>query len=304
MTRIIENTTSQSRTADRPIPVAVPDPRECLLELARRPGTPPGRPMPHRNMERTYGEPSLMAGASPLIWGPATFVLPAEGDAIRPVVTFRRALGTCSFLSVKSGRTQVGEGPHEFHALQALEVDPNVADYQCQPFSVRWDTSEGPRAYTPDIIVALTDGTLEVWEVKADWSYFHDPEYAEKITYARTALAGINVGFREVVAEHLERPRIAAFNIARVFNHRFTQILPTDEQAVADALACRGGEAPLSTIEEALHPDPRIARAKADALLCRRRIVFSLTAPVIADTLVTAAAPPPGDLRDIRNLGL
>jgi hypothetical protein len=213
-------------------------------------------------------------------------------------------LDTYSFLSVKNRRTQLGEGVNEFHALQALEVATGVVDYQCQPFSIRWETSEGPRAYTPDVVVAFADGSVEAQEVKADWSYFHDPEYAEKIAYARTALAGIDVGFRKVVPQELERPRIAAFNIARVFNNRFTRVLPADEQAVADALACRGGEAPLGTIEETLHPDPRIARAKADAMLCRRRIVFSLTAPVTGETVVTAPIPPLGHARDIRRIGL
>lgn len=303
MTEFQETPTGSDAPSDL-ISVTVPHPLDCIAERARKTGNPHSWQSRLTAQSADYLSGRDIAASSPLEWGPATIVLPSEGNGVRATVTYRRVIGTFSFLSQKAGRTQTGEGPHELHTAQRLEVLPHVVDYQCQGVGLRWETSAGPRGYISDFIVGFADDTVEAWEVKANWADFHDPEYAEKISYARTALASIGVGFRQVVAEELDRPAVTAFNIARAFNNRFTQILPRDADAVADALARRGGEAPMGEIEDALHPDRRIARAKADALLCRRQLVFSLTAPVIADTPVTAPPALPAGLRDIRSLDL
>src|SRR4051794_6849651 len=94
------------------ISIVIPDARECFRD---------GRP--------TATEPHFLNGralnaASPLEWGPPTFEFPKNGNAMREAVTYRRVISTFSCLSLKSRRTQVGEGPHEYRALQYLEILP------------------------------------------------------------------------------------------------------------------------------------------------------------------------------------
>lgn len=274
------------------ISIVIPDARDCFRD---------GRPGP---IEPHFLNGRALSAASPLDWGPPTFEFPENGNAMREAVTYRRTISTFSCLSLKSCRTQTGEGPHEYRALQHLEVLPDVVDYQMQAVTLRSETSAGSRAYTPDVWILLADGSEEAWEIKGHWRYFHDPEYAEKLAYAETAFAEIGVRFRRVVGAELDRSRTEAFNITRAFHNRFTKTGPHDVEAALDGLARRGGEAPMGQVQEALHPDRRIARAKANALLCRRQIVFSLAAPITADTPVTAPPPLPADLRDIRNLNL
>lgn len=224
--------------------------------------------------------PDVTTAVSPN-WGAGTVesVIPASS------VTFHRRRGSFQALSVKTGRTISGIGPHELAQSEELEVDPYCVDFDLQGLNVWW--KDGP-SYTPDYHAHHAIKGLVAGEVKAHASYFADPQYAPIMTNAARTFPAVGIAFDKVDASALHANVVRRRNVRRAYGDRFTTFSPAQRDNVLAAID-RDGEVPLGRIHNILGNDPRVGQQIVHALLCRRLLAYNLDLPVTAVTTVRAA---------------
>ncbi|MBX9860504.1 MAG: hypothetical protein K2Y20_13085 [Sphingomonas sp.] len=237
--------------------------------------------------------PDLTTGASPN-WGAGTVksVVPASS------VTFHRRSGSFQALSVKTGRTISGIGPHELAQSEELEADPFCVDFDLQGLNICW--KDGP-SYTPDYHAHNAVRGLVAGEIKAHASYFADPEYATIMTNAARTLSSVGIAFDKIDASALHENVVRRRNVRRAYGDRFTGFSPRQRDDVLAAID-RDGEVPLGRIHNILGNDPRVGQQIVHAFLCRRVLAYDLDLPVTPVTTVRAAprASADYDIRAIR----
>lgn len=216
-------------------------------------------------------------------------------------VTFRKATSTFSFLSLKNGRTQSGEGPHEFGNAIEKEVDPFYVDYQLHGLRIHYEAPDGPRFYTVDCVASTASGEIVAEEVKASISYFAEPSYAAHVKGAAGALGKVGITFSKVTGDDLQKAKRRNCNLKRAFSERFTSFSQAQVGRVTDIIIASGPSgAPMGKVEEALRVDPRLTRPMVNAMLCARHLSFNLGAPFQGDLPVHFAPQAPTALPDIR----
>lgn len=224
--------------------------------------------------------PDVTTGPAPA-WGAGTVMSIAAASA----VTFHRRSGSFQALSVKTGRTISGIGPHEMVQSEELEVDPIWVDFELQGLNVTW--GDGP-SYTPDFHGHHAGSGIVAGEVKAHRSYFENPEYAPIMSHAARTFPSVGIGFQKVDASLLHANVVRRSNVRRAYCDRFTEFSPAQSERVLDAIDSEG-EVALGRIHNILGNDPRTSQQIVHALLCRRLLAYDLDLPVNAATTVRAA---------------
>lgn len=247
----------------------------------------------HPHWNGLTSEPAIAAG--PVAnWGPGVVT------SFEPplAITFHRRSGSFAGLSAKTGETMSGIGPHEQAQAEELEVDPVWSDFRLQGGVITWTDGH----YTFDFLAHHVVDGLVAGEVKADASWFLDPDYAVLMANAARTLAGVGIVFRKVHGGALHGNVVRRRNVRRAYCNRFTSVPDSRRQAVEAELA-DGREMRLGDVHRILGNDPRASQQLVDALMVNRVLTYDLDLPVHDDTVVRAA-PPVGDHADIRNLEL
>jgi hypothetical protein len=201
-------------------------------------------------------------------------------------VTFHQKKGSFAGLSRKARCVVSGIGPHEYAKWKDLETDPNIVSFLLQGLRSVW----AEHSYTCDWVAHDALAGLVAGEVKADQSYFHDPDYSITMCNAAEAFTAAKIDFRKETGPNIRGSSQRRRNVNSAFRDRFTHYDRTQEGLVRDRLS--SGDVALGELEEHLHKTPETARSIVHAMLCTRVLAFDLNLPVGPDTIVTAAPVP------------
>lgn len=226
----------------------------------------------------------------------ATLVLTKDGAPIRSIITGRRHITTGSYASRKAGRGLPYESMAERALFMQSEVDPDVVDYRAQPFRFEFAIDGQKRSYIVDCVRLLSDGTIEVVEVKHDARSLRDPDYVAKLQAVRLICERVGWRFRVVLQKALRTSR-AFDDIVDIQSWRFTSFGQADVFCVATAID--QGVTSLGDLAEALSrlASPEyplramaVAIAKLKAMVVKRVVRFDLSHPLSLKTKVALVA--------------
>lgn len=288
--------------AATPFLVTVPDPLACMPAAQRRFG---GRAHEHPVYAGPIASPAPITGSSDITFRKAT----VESRPNAQFVSFHGTQSSFSSFSPKTGRLVSGLGPHEHAWRKELDVDPRWVDFEMQGLNVHLgadgdhdnDDDDDARGYRADWIAVDWDGVVHAGEIKADLSYFWDPDYAAKLTAVEGALGKIAINFHRVTGKAMRANSRRVLNIDRAYGDAFTTVTLAQADAINSALSNERNPVPLGRVEEAIGGTPASARAIVHAALCRRMLNYDLDGIVNRDTPVEAVRTP-DVIIDIRSI--
>ncbi|MEL0254124.1 MAG: hypothetical protein VW935_19625 [Novosphingobium sp.] len=224
--------------------------------------------------------------------------------SIEPVhqVTFRKKKSTFAFLSLKNGRTQTGESYWELLRAKALEVDPAILDYQSSALRMIFSNDDGDRRYTADMLAIDDCGRVMVEEVKASWSYFRQPDYAQLMAEVQSACDASSLQLNRITGDNLESDRRRSYNISRAFDDRFAAFDITHEDLVSNAFAKSGGAIEFGDIASSLGLSWQHSLTILNALMCQRLVAYDLGECVCPDLQILCPSPTVAATADIRSI--
>jgi hypothetical protein len=199
----------------------------------------------------------------------AIAMLTERGDRnpIRPVATGRRNRPVGTFPSIKCGRAIPWESYAELHAIYLAEVDTNVLHYRSQPHTLR--VSGSLRAYTPDLELTLSDGSIEIVEVKSQRFDLLTDDYTSKLSAAENFYDTMGWKFRQLdMSKVVGTPHFEAVSVIQ--SYRRTMVTTSDTFLISKLFACRS-TLPMWELTDA-YPHPVGGLAKACAMIVRRMI--------------------------------
>ncbi len=215
-------------------------------------------------------------------------VLPESGRPIRSILTGRRIQTTGSYASRKAGRSQVFESMTERSFFMHCEVDTRVVDYRAQPFRFEFELDGKWRTYIADCVRLLSDGQVEVVELKSDLRDLKDADYQAKLERVRRLCRLLGWRFTIVRRRHLERSSVVQRNIEFVQQDRLTDFDDIDIYRVTDAL--EDGPLPFSEVVGALGRGV-VGAAILRAMVVARIVEIDLLRPLNDDTFVRLLQP-------------
>jgi len=245
-------------------------PPPSLLDAILAPLTKPGR--------QTQGRTILPS---------ATVVMTPDGSPIRSVITGRRVMVTGFYSSRKAGRALPYEGMNEQALLKRCEVETAVVDYRSQPFRFELVIDGAKRIYIADCVRLLSDGSVEVLEVKGRLKQLSPPEYVEKLNLVREICERLGWQFRILSHRHLYEPEVVYANIDLIQSRRTVRFDQIQAYRALEVIEREGGAAPLGRVADAIATRP-LGMAIAQAMMVRRLLSIDLTRPLNADSKVTA----------------
>lgn len=225
----------------------------------------------------------------------ATLVTTRDGSPIRSIITGRRRVTTGSYTSRKAGRSLPYESMGERALFMESEVDTDVVDYRAQPFRFEFLGDGQKRIYIVDCVRLLSDGSIEIVEVKHDAKGLRDPDYAAKLQAVKLICERIGWRFRVVLQKAL-RTSQAFDDIVDIQSWRFTNFSKGDVFRVAstlgnDALALGDLADVLGTLAPSSgHGGRALAVAKLKAMVVQRIVRFDLSEPLSPRTKVALVA--------------
>lgn len=226
----------------------------------------------------------------------ATLVLTKDGAPIRSIITGRRHITTGSYASRKAGRGLPYESMAERALFMQSEVDTDVVDYRAQPFRFEFVSNGQKRTYIVDCVRLLSDGTIEVVEVKHDARSLRDPNYTAKLHAVRLICERVGWRFRVVLQKALRTSR-AFDDIVDIQSWRFTDFGQADVFCAGTTIG--QGVTSLGDLAAALSrltpsEDPfgskAVAIAKLKAMVVKRIVRFDLSNPLSLQTKVAMVA--------------
>lgn len=212
-------------------------------------------------------------------------VFTPDGRPIRTIITGRRHIVTGSYASRKAGRAMPFESMIEQQFFMHSEVDTGVADYRAQPFRFEFTLDGAKRTYIVDCVRLLSDGRIEVVEVKNDRRALRDEAYAQKLERVAEICSRLNWQFRVVYREELDEPPTRNANILEIQSRRHARFSDADVYVALDLIERLGGQAPLGLLAEKLGDRIRGAAA-IQAMMVQRLVEIDLIAPLGADSAV------------------
>jgi hypothetical protein len=81
-------------------------------------------------------------------------------------------------MSEKAGRVYA-RSSYEKRVLRALDAHPEVISVEVEPLSIPYEYGGTLRQYIPDLLVTLTGGIRELWEIKPE-RFLAEPQNAAK----------------------------------------------------------------------------------------------------------------------------
>jgi hypothetical protein len=220
-------------------------------------------------------------------WHNPRLLTDPRGGPVRINMTYRNSFATSADFSPTIGADVYAEGPFEGIYRSILTTDYETAEFQFQICTIHWTTKEGEdRRYTLDG-GRITAAGREIWfEIKADGSYFHDPDIADVLDQAERELARYDIELDRVDGSKLlDRVKLRIIN--SIIRHRNVPFGTNDVINAHAAIDRHGGIAPFGAVAEKLHASRRQAEAMMSAMLIRRAIGFLVVRPVTPDTPVT-----------------
>lgn len=267
---------------------------------AYAPGTPSGsRPWPIRYATQSADlEAALFAPALDRVGRPSAntltagkIVFPTSGGPIRTIVTGRRHIVTGSYASRKARRAMPFEGMNERLFFMHSEVDTSVVDYRAQPFRFEFTIDGVGRTYIVDCVRLLSDGRIEVVEVKNDRRALRDDHYLEKLGQVAATCTGLGWDFRVVLREELENPRARLGNIELIQSRRHTRFTSADVYVALESIEQAGGRISMGKLAEELG-DVHRGRAILQAMMVHRLVEIDLSKPLGSETSVSIPSSP------------
>lgn len=267
-------------------PIRIPHPDECFPPLPKL------RPRWERRRDRRDAGRRSIPRPMREGWQAPRFAAAPDLGHTRINFTYRNALDTSAGYGEKPGRAQYYEGPHEAALSRLFEMSTKIVDYQFQPLRTTWLTSTSQLVvYSTDVLFECDDGTLGAGEIKANSSYFEEPDTRDMLDLFEAALDGVGVGFARICGNELGG-EVGSRTIKDMFDARRTAFAQRD---VARAQACierEDGMAPLGKVVEALGVRWHLALAMTSAMMVQRHIAIDLSRPPMPDSLVTIPGTP------------
>lgn len=183
--------------------------------------------------------PAAEAGTWNYFNAPATLVSSPDGHPIRSIITGRKTCVTGAYASLKAGRSLPYESMNERAFFMHSEVDIRVVDYRAQPFRLEFKVSGTQRAYIPDCVRLLSNGAVEIVEVKNDRRALRDPDYVLKIDTAKAIFQSVGWHFRIVYSHELFEPPHRWQTILDIQSWKTAHVSQRDIFTVAAALRLR-----------------------------------------------------------------
>lgn len=266
---------------------------------AREPSGPRPWPIGHtghsRDLESALFAPALKrvgtSSADALTTG--RIVFPTSGGPIRTIVTGRRHIVTGSYASRKACRAMPFEGMNERLFFMHSEVDTSVVDYRAQPFRFEFTIDGARRTYIVDCVRLLSDGRIEVVEVKNDRRALRDDHYLEKLNRVAETCTALGWDFRVVLREGLENPRVRLENIELIQSRRHTRFTSADVYVALESIEQAGGRISMGKLAEGLG-DAHRGRAVLQAMMVHRLVEIDLSKPLGPESSVSLPSSPRG----------
>jgi hypothetical protein len=172
-------------------------------------------------------------------------------------------------------------------ALMICEIEPAVVDFRSQ--HIRFDLllDGAPRAYFPDIITLMHDGSIVVVEVKKDGRWQSDVDYRNKIGTVRDLCTDLGWRFEVWTQTRMAPCSRVRDNIAQIQMQRFIGIDEVQSSMVERALEANGGALSVGRIKRTLGG----VLGAADfvrGLMCRGVLTLPLDELVCDSTIATA----------------
>lgn len=197
-----------------------------------------------------------------------------DGGPMRPIATGRRRRPVGCYYSFKCGHASPWESRNELHGLYHAEVRFDVVTYRAQPHTLEMIHDGRKRKLTPDLELTLSDGRIEVIEIKGEFDALTDPDYSAKLEMAHYVYDSIGQTFRVVERKELEaQPRFKA--IEEIQNYRRTAITAGDMFLIS-SLFKASDIVSLGDIKGA-YGNAIVGMAKAYAMMVRRVIEIDIT---------------------------
>ncbi len=217
----------------------------------------------------------------------AIVVMTPDGSPIRSVITGRRPMVTGFYTSRKAGRALPYEGMNEQALLKRSEVETSVVNYRSQPFRFELVIEGTKRIYIADCVRLLSDGSIEVLEVKGRLKQLPPPEYVEKLSLVREICDRLGWQFRILGHRQLFEPEVVYANIDLIQRRRTVPFDQIQAYRALEMIERAGGEVPLGQLADAVASRPQ-GMAIAQAMMVRRLVSIDLTRPLNADSNVIA----------------
>lgn len=283
----------------------MPSPHDAALRRQTHPdASTPGTPSGSRPWPIGYATPSadleaaLFAPALDRVGRPSAntlaavrIVLPTSGGPIRTIVTGRRHIVTGSYASRKARRAMPFEGMNERLFFMHSEVDTSVVDYRAQPLRFEFAIDGVARTYIVDCVRLLSDGRIEIVEVKNDRRALRDDHYLEKLDRVAATCTALGWDFRVALREQLENPRVRLENIELIQSRRHTRFTSADVYVALDSIDQAGGRISMGTLAEELG-DAHRGRAVLQAMMVHRLVEIDLSKPLGSQSSVSLPSTP------------
>lgn len=232
--------------------------------------------------------------------GVERFSLP-DGEAVRRIVTGRRAWKVGSHYSWKMGAHCPVEGGQEDRCARLFDCHPNVLAYSAQPETIRFDHGGKPTRYTPDFLADFNVGSPTRVEVKSErhlrppapsgphdamgWHHWHKAaKLRARLRAVRDAYASAGLRWllvTDVQIKGMADPDVVDEIVANGGRHLDSE----DRGRLHRHLFNNGGQSTLSacaaSIRDSEHPEGAVLARVIDAGLA-----VDLRAPIEPDTVV------------------
>ncbi|PVM90700.1 hypothetical protein DDF67_09735 [Caulobacter endophyticus] len=179
------------------------------------------------------------------------------------------------------------ESMNELSFFHESEVDTYVVDYRAQPFRLEFILGGQLRTYIADCARLLSDGAIEVIEIKGDYRHTSDEHYATKLEAVGEFCHRLGWQFRIVVPENTVAARVRHENIHLIQSRRMVSYAASHCYLALNLLQRENGEASLAQVARALG-DSRAGTSIAMAMMVGRVLDIELDRPISADSRVAA----------------
>lgn len=203
----------------------------------------------------------------------ATIYRRRDGGPMRSVGRQRGIRPGGLYYSHKVGRHVGYESDNEKCDFYHAEVLPHVLRYREQPHTIEGCIQGKMLRYTPDREDRLSDGRLEIVEVKDEFEVDKDPAYSAKLDYFAEVYHRLGWSFRLTTRAEIRNPLYfpAIENIQRLRRASYTA---ADVAAVRKVLGSVG-ESSLAEVQ-AVFPSEAIALPKLCAMMVGRIVVLDI----------------------------
>lgn len=226
-----------------------------------------------------------------------------HGGISRPIVTRGGKHLRSRLISRKTKRVQITEGKGLRFLCRMCEVDCSIIDYQAHPFRVTAVVDGESIQWYPDLVYILSDGSIEIIEVKRTTKDLEKDEIRFKLDAFREIFRRCGwkmcIRYNKDIFGSDEVRGCRASNVGAVYARRFLT-LEHREVALIAQLIHAGSPIQWSEASRFLSPDDQHrGDALIEAAIAHGSLSVDFDAPFAASTLLKPVAAP-GELGTFR----